>query len=119
RSMPERSEEYLPASSMEHRKMVSRCKGGCKTRAILLVASHNGWMLGDERLYNDGMTFTLKPEVEEQVRRLAEQRSEDVQTIVSEAVRQYIEAQSITDLNSSDVGAAQVALSSEIRRLKS
>ncbi len=60
------------------------------------------------------MTIQLQPELENEVRRLADERGRDVQAIVSEAVRQYIEAAAITDVTPEQVGQMQEAIVPEM-----
>ncbi len=61
------------------------------------------------------MTIELPGIVEEPLRNLAERQKRDVNTLVAEAVRQYLEAEAITDLDTAEVAEAQLALASELR----
>ena len=60
------------------------------------------------------MTITLKPEVEEQLRRLAAERRQDIGTVVADALRQYMESEAITDVTSDQVSQTQAAMLPEI-----
>lgn len=61
------------------------------------------------------MTIELTPSVEKELRDLAGTQSRDVSEIVEEAVRQYLEASAITDLEAAEVAEAQVELAGELR----
>jgi predicted transcriptional regulator len=61
------------------------------------------------------MTIELKGSVEEQLRDLAVRQGRDIRVLVEEAVREYIEGASITDLDNSDVAETQIELLGELR----
>ena len=61
------------------------------------------------------MTIELPGIVEGPLRNLAERQKRDVNTLVAEAVRQYLEAEAITDLDPSQVAEAQLALAGELQ----
>lgn len=61
------------------------------------------------------MTIELKGGVEEQLRDLAVRQGREIGVLVEEAVREYIEGTSITDLGSSEVAETQVELLGELR----
>lgn len=56
------------------------------------------------------MTIELPGNVEEPLRNLAERQNRDISTLVEEAVRQYLDAEAITDLGTEEVAEAQLAL---------
>ena len=60
------------------------------------------------------MLIDLSNAVEEQLRHLAEREGRDVRVVLEDAVRQYAEAASITDLDADDVGETQLALAGEL-----
>ena len=68
-------------------------------------------------LYALPMTIELTGNVEEQLRDLAGRQGRDVDVLVEEAVREYIEAAAITDLDSAEIAETQVALMSELREV--
>lgn len=60
------------------------------------------------------MSIELPGSVEEQLRTLAARQGRDVRALVEEAIRQYLEAAAITDLDANDVAEAQAALLGEL-----
>jgi len=56
----------------------------------------------------------LPGSVEDQLRTLAARQGRDVRALVEEAIRQYLEAAAITDLDANDVAEAQAALLGEL-----
>ena len=60
------------------------------------------------------MSIELPSSVEEQLRNLAAKQGRDVRTLVEEAVRQYLEAVAITDLDATQVAETQAALLGEL-----
>jgi predicted DNA-binding protein len=60
------------------------------------------------------MSIELPGGVEEQLRALAQKQGRDVRDLVEEAVRQYLEAVAIIEVDSDDVAEAQAALLSEL-----
>jgi len=63
------------------------------------------------------MPIELSSAVEKQVRLLARRQRKAVRAVVEDAVRLYVEAASITDLEPGDVAATQEALASELPKL--
>src|SRR5436305_10483479 len=61
------------------------------------------------------MSIELPAQVEEQLRNLAARQKRDIGSLVGEAIRQYLEAEAITDLDAADVAEAQLALVGELR----
>lgn len=61
------------------------------------------------------MTIELPATVERELRDLAVTQSRDVGEIVEEAVRQYLEASAITDLDAAEIAEAQVKLMGELQ----
>lgn len=64
--------------------------------------------------YRTRMTIELSSAVEKQVRQLARKQRKAVRVIVEDAVRQYIEAASITDLDAQEIASTQEALIAEL-----
>lgn len=60
------------------------------------------------------MTIDLSTPLAEELRRLAGVSGKDVETLVGEAVRQYLDAAAIADVSSDDVAATQASLVSEL-----
>jgi predicted transcriptional regulator len=60
------------------------------------------------------VSIELSGSVEEQLRNLAARQGRDVAALVEDAVRQYLEAAAITDLEPSEVAEAQAALLGEL-----
>ncbi len=63
------------------------------------------------------MSIELPGSVEEQLRSLATRQGRDVRALVEEAIRQYLEAAAITDVDARDVAEAQAALVGELPRI--
>jgi predicted transcriptional regulator len=63
------------------------------------------------------MTIELPVSIEKDLRNLALVQSRDIRDLVEEAVRQYLEATAITDLDAEDVAETQVALVGELREI--
>jgi len=61
------------------------------------------------------MTIELPASVEKELHDLAVTQSRDIGELVAEAVRQYLEATAITDLDADEVAEAQVTLVGELR----
>lgn len=61
------------------------------------------------------MTIELPVQVEEELRGLAERQNRGVNAVVEDALRQYIVAAAITDLEPSEVAETQMALIRELR----
>jgi len=64
------------------------------------------------------MTIDFPATLEKELHDLAVMQSRDIGEIVEEAVRQYLEAAAITDLDSDQVGETQVALAGELRGIE-
>jgi predicted transcriptional regulator len=60
------------------------------------------------------MTIELQGSIEEQLRDLATRQGRQLGVLVEEAIREYLEAASITDLDASEVAEAQVTLAAEL-----
>ena len=60
------------------------------------------------------MSIELPVGVEEQLRTLAARQGRDVGVLVEEAVRQYLEAAAITDVDGGEVAETQDALLAEL-----
>lgn len=60
------------------------------------------------------MSIELPGSVEEQLATLAAKQGRDVRALVEEAIRQYLEASAITDVDASELAEAQVALLGEL-----
>ncbi len=60
------------------------------------------------------MGIELPGSVEEELRSLAEKQGREVRVLVEEAVRQYLEAAAITDLDAKDVAETQTAMLDEL-----
>lgn len=64
------------------------------------------------------MTVELSSSIERELRNLAIVQSRDIGELQEEAVRQYLDASSITDLDPAQIGEAQVALARELRGIE-
>ena len=60
------------------------------------------------------MTIDLPNIVEEQLRDLAKKQNRDIAELIEEAVRQYLEATAITDVDPNQVAETQAELLSEL-----
>lgn len=60
------------------------------------------------------MSIELPIGVEEDLRSLAATQGRDVAALVEEAIRQYLEAAAITDVEADEVADAQAALAAEL-----
>ena len=60
------------------------------------------------------MTYQLPMTIEGELLRLAEQRHRGVEELVQEAIRQYLDAAAITDLEPADIAATQMHLATEL-----
>ena len=60
------------------------------------------------------MSIDLPSSVEDQLRTLAASQGRDVHVLVEEAIRQYLEAASITDIEAKDVAETQASLLDEL-----
>lgn len=61
------------------------------------------------------MTIELTARVEKELRDLAGTQSREISELVEEAIRQYLEAAAITDLEAAEVAEAQVKMAGEFR----
>ena len=61
------------------------------------------------------MTIDLTPELESELRRLAHELGRDVDSIVAEAIRQYVVASAITDVTPEEVAQTQELLITELK----
>jgi len=60
------------------------------------------------------MTIDLPSVVEEQLRDLAKRQNRDIAELIEDAVRQYLEAAAITDVDPNQVAETQAQLLSEL-----
>jgi hypothetical protein len=60
------------------------------------------------------MPIDLPSVVEEQLRDLAKRQNRDIAELIEEAIRQYLEAAAITDLDPNQVAETQAKLLSEL-----
>jgi predicted transcriptional regulator len=60
------------------------------------------------------MTIDLPSVVEEQLRDLTKRQNRDVAELIEDAIRQYLEAAAITDLDPNQVAETQAKLLSEL-----
>jgi predicted transcriptional regulator len=60
------------------------------------------------------MTIDLPSVVEEQLRDLAKRQNRDIAELIEDAIRQYLEAAAITDLDPNQVAETQAKLLSEL-----
>jgi len=63
------------------------------------------------------MTITLSAPIEEELRELAARRGRAVEVLVEEAVRTYLEAAAVSDLDAEQVAETQMALIGELSLL--
>jgi predicted transcriptional regulator len=63
------------------------------------------------------MTIELPGTVEQELRTLAAKRGQDISALLEAAVRQYLEAEAITDLDAREITETQMALVGELRDL--
>ena len=61
------------------------------------------------------MTIEVPSTVEQELLRLARSEGRDVRDLVEEALRQFVEAASVSDVAGADVAATQLALTAELR----
>lgn len=80
-----------------------------------------GWMwmfstveAGHRQEYTPAMSIDLPTAIEEQLRTLAATQGRDMTVLVEEAVRQYLAATSLTDVEANEVAEAQAALIAEL-----
>jgi hypothetical protein len=60
------------------------------------------------------MTIDLPSVVEDQLRDLAKRQNRDIAELIEDAVRQYLEAAAITDVDPTQVGETQAKLLGEL-----
>jgi predicted transcriptional regulator len=65
-------------------------------------------------VYNRSVTIDLPRVVEEQLRELAKRQNRDIADLIEDAVRQYLEAAAITDLDPNQVAETQAKLLGEL-----
>jgi predicted transcriptional regulator len=63
------------------------------------------------------MAIELPGTVEQELRRLAAKRGMDISALLEAAVRQYLEAEAITDVDAGEIAEAQIVLVGELRDL--
>ena len=63
------------------------------------------------------MIIDLPNGVEDELRRLAEKQGQDARTLAEEAIRQYLIAAAITDIDADDVAETQTAIIRELPKL--
>lgn len=63
------------------------------------------------------MSIELSPSMEEELRDLAAKRGREVRVLAEEAIRTYLEAAAVTDLDPEQVAEAQLALIGELGAL--
>ena len=63
------------------------------------------------------MSIDLPSVVEEQLRDLAKRQNRDIAELIEDAVRQYLEAATITDIEPNQVAETQAKLLSELSRI--
>jgi hypothetical protein len=63
------------------------------------------------------MTIELPGTIEQELRTLAAKRGLDIGALLEAAVRQYLEAEAITDLDAGEITETQMALVGELRDL--
>ena len=63
------------------------------------------------------MSIDLPSVVEEQLRDLAKRQNRDIAELIEDAVRQYLEAATITDIEPNQVAETQTKLLSELPRI--
>jgi len=61
------------------------------------------------------MTVELPSTVEQELRMLAAKRGLEISALLETAVRRYLEAEAITDLDGGEVAEAQMELAGELR----
>ena len=65
------------------------------------------------------MTIDISNSIEQQLRGIAQREGRDVGAVLEEAIRLYVEAASITDLDPDDVAETQVALAGDLSGIPS
>ena len=63
------------------------------------------------------MTIDVSEQIADRLRQLATERGEDLNSLVDEALRRYLDDASITDLEPADVAATQEKLIGELGNL--
>ena len=95
--------KLLPNSNSLPRWQISQKRG-----STLTVEDRN------VSVYNLSMTIELPSVVEEQLRDLAKKQNRDVATVIEDAVRQYIDAAAITDVDLDQIAETQATLLCEL-----
>lgn len=63
------------------------------------------------------MSIDVSEQLEGRLRQLARQQGRALETIIEEAIRQYLDAVAITDLQPADIAATQEKLAGELTNL--
>lgn len=63
------------------------------------------------------MTIHVSTFLEDALRRLAGSRGQDVDALVEEAIRQYLDAAAVTDVAPSEIASTQAALMGELGKV--
>jgi predicted transcriptional regulator len=66
------------------------------------------------KVYNIFVTVNLPSVVEEQLRDLAKKQNRDIGELIEDAIRQYLEAAAITDVDPNQVAETQTELLTEL-----
>jgi len=64
------------------------------------------------------MVIQVRDQIEQELRRLAGHQGRALADVVEAALRSYIETQAITDIESADIAATQLALLSELPEIE-
>lgn len=70
------------------------------------------------RTYNPCMVIQVDDQIEQELRRIAGHQGRALADIVEAALRNYIEMEAITDIESSDLAATQLALVTELPEIE-
>jgi hypothetical protein len=68
--------------------------------------------------YDERMVIQVDDQIEQELRRLAGHQGRALADVVEAALRSYIEAEAITDIESTDIAATQLALLSELPEIE-
>jgi hypothetical protein len=84
-----------------------------------------GWWAGQasvpevcQTAYDRGMVIQVGDQIEQELRRLAGHQGRALTDVVEAALRSYIESEAITDIESTDIVATQLALLSELPEIE-
>lgn len=61
------------------------------------------------------MTLEVPSTVEEELRKLAAQRGQEMHVVLEDAIRYYLQATSVTDVHGDDIAQTQMALATELQ----